>query len=91
MLDSRKGNTNHFWEEIVAYSNYILNKVLNRVVLDLTPLEKWSGMKLSFRHLKTFGHIALDYSPDEKWKKLDPRVNLAPWSTTLRSQIQSMV
>jgi hypothetical protein len=61
-----------FGAEVVPCSNYLLNRVSSRVVWDVSPLEKWSGRKLSTGHLKNLGCVSWACILDEKQKKLDP-------------------
>ncbi|MCO5601492.1 hypothetical protein L7F22_055613 [Adiantum nelumboides] len=62
----------HFWAEAVNTGVYIKNRTPIAAVHEVTPEEKYSGMKLDLSHLKVFGCIAYVHIPDELRTKLDP-------------------
>ena len=62
-----------FWVEVICCANYILNRVPNKVVLHVTPEEKWNGRKPDISNFKVFGSECWVHISDEKWKKLDPK------------------
>ncbi|GJR14960.1 retrovirus-related pol polyprotein from transposon TNT 1-94 [Tanacetum coccineum] len=41
-----------FWAEAVATSVYLLNRLATKAVSGKSPIEAWSGIKLSIQHLK---------------------------------------
>jgi len=68
-----KGILTWFWEKVVCYSNYLLNLVLTKFVCDMTSVKKWSGRKLSVKHLKMCGCIGWVHISDDYRKKLDAK------------------
>jgi hypothetical protein len=46
-----------FWVEVVFYSNYLVNRILKKVVWDVTLLEKSSGKNPLTKHFITFGCV----------------------------------
>ncbi|GKD43760.1 retrovirus-related pol polyprotein from transposon RE1 [Tanacetum coccineum] len=62
-----------FWAEAVATSVYLLDRLATKVVSGKTPIEAWSGIKLSIQHLKVFGFISYYHIPNIKRSKLDAK------------------
>jgi hypothetical protein len=50
---------------------HLLNLSLTKFVWDVTPIEKWSGIKTSIRHLRTIKCIVWAHIPNDRRKKLD--------------------
>ena len=63
-----------YWAEVISTAIYIMNRTLTAVVHDITPEEKFIGIKLDLSHLKVFGCIAYVHVLDELHTKLDPKV-----------------
>uniref|UniRef100_A0A151UDA6 Retrovirus-related Pol polyprotein from transposon TNT 1-94 n=1 Tax=Cajanus cajan TaxID=3821 RepID=A0A151UDA6_CAJCA len=68
-----KGLPNTFWGEAVYTAVYILNRCPTKVVQDKTPIEAWSGIKPSAKHLRVFGSICYIHVPEEKRHKLEDK------------------
>ncbi|XP_047261141.1 uncharacterized protein LOC124894578, partial [Capsicum annuum] len=66
----------YFWAEAVNTTVYLLNRLPNRELQDMTPFEAWKGIKPSTRHLKVFGSVCYTHVPDAKRGKLDNNVEL---------------
>lgn len=47
-----KGWPKMFWDETVYTAIYLLNRCPTKALMDITPLEAWSGKKPSAKHLK---------------------------------------
>ena len=62
-----------FWAKVVYCSNYFLNLVSTRIVIDMTPVEKWRGRKPSIDHLKTFELVSWAHINNDYRKKLDSK------------------
>ncbi|XP_026395891.1 uncharacterized protein LOC113290509 [Papaver somniferum] len=67
------GVPKNFWPEVVQWSVYVLNRSPTQSVINMTPIEAWSGEKPCVSHLRVFGCIAYAHVPDEKRKKLDDK------------------
>ena len=65
-----------FWAKVVHTAIYLLNRLPTRSVKEKTPLEAWSGIKPTARHLKTFGSICYVHVPSVKRKKLDKKAEM---------------
>ncbi|WKA00249.1 hypothetical protein VitviT2T_018628 [Vitis vinifera] len=61
------------WAEAVNTSVYLLNKLPTKSVQSKTPIEAWSGVKPSVKHLKVFGSFCYLHVPSVKRGKLDER------------------
>ena len=61
------------WVEAVNTSVYLLNRLPTKSVQSKTPIEAWSGVKLSVKHLKVFGSFCYLHVPSVKRGKLDER------------------
>jgi len=68
---SDKGILKNFWQEVTNWSKYVLNRSLTTVVQGVTPEEKWSGLKPTVDHFKTFCYIGYVHVLDAKRIKLD--------------------
>lgn len=68
-----KNLPNTFWAEAVATSVYLLNRLATKAVSEKTPIEAWSGIKPSVKHLKIFGSICYYHIPEVKRSKLDAK------------------
>jgi hypothetical protein len=66
-----KGPPNKFWAEAVYTSVYLQNRLSTKAVKDKTPIEVWSGLKPTAKHLKVFGSLCYIHVPDQKRSKLD--------------------
>ena len=65
-----------FWAEAVHTSVYILNRLATKAVQGMTPLEAWTGLKPSVKHIKVFGSICYTHVADVKRTKLDEKAQL---------------
>ncbi|WJZ92889.1 hypothetical protein VitviT2T_011862 [Vitis vinifera] len=61
------------WAEAVNTSVYLLNRLPTKSVQSKTPIEAWSGVKPSVKHLKVFGSFCYLHVPSVKRGKLDER------------------
>ena len=61
------------WAEVVSTSIYLLNRLLTKSVQRKTPIEAWSGVKPSVKHLKVFGSLCYLHVSSIKRGKLDER------------------
>jgi hypothetical protein len=61
------------WAEAVNTSVYLLNRLPTKFVQDRTPLEAWSGVKPTVKHLKVFGSLCYFHVPSVRRGKLDER------------------
>lgn len=62
-----------FWCEAVNTAVYLLNRLSTKAVEGMTPIEAWSGLKPSFKHLKVFGCVCFFHVHSSKRTKLDER------------------
>ena len=62
-----------FWEEAIATTCYIQNRIYHHSLGFLTPFELWYGHKPHLQNLKVFGCPAFAHISDAKRKKLDPK------------------
>ena len=63
----------NFWAEALAYSVYVLNRLVCKSDYTKTRFERFFGTKPSISNLKTFGCTAYARAYDEVTKKWDPR------------------
>jgi len=75
-LMAEKKLPKNFWAEAVYTAVYLLNMLPTRAVQGKTPLEAWSGMKPSAKHLKVFGSICYTHVADAKRSKLDDKAEM---------------
>jgi transposase InsO family protein len=61
------------WAEAVNTSVYLLNRLPTKFVQSRTPLEAWSGVRPTAKHLKVFGSLCYFHVPSAKRGKLDER------------------
>ncbi|KAL6332552.1 hypothetical protein AAG906_008972 [Vitis piasezkii] len=61
------------WAEAVNTSVYLLNRLPTKFVQSKTPIEAWSSVKPSIKHLKVFGSFCYLHVPSVKREKLDER------------------
>ena len=72
-LMSEKEMPQYYWAEAVHTAVYIMNRTPTAAVHDVTPEEKFTGLKADVSHFKVFGCIAYVHIPDELRTKLDPK------------------
>ena len=72
-LMSEKNMPKHFWPQAVHTAIYVMNRTPTTGIHDMTPEERYTGVKSDVSHLKVFGCIAYVHIPDELRKKLDPK------------------
>ena len=72
-LMSEKEMPQYYWTEVVHTAVYIMNRTPTAAVHDVTPEEKFTGLKADVSHFKVFGCIAYVHIPDELRTKLDPK------------------
>ncbi|TXG46600.1 hypothetical protein EZV62_027900 [Acer yangbiense] len=75
-LMAEKKLPKNFWAEAVYTAVYLLNKLPTRAVQGKTPIEAWSGVKPSAKHLKVFGSICYSHVADAKRSKLDDKAEM---------------
>ncbi|CAL2225681.1 unnamed protein product [Prunus armeniaca] len=68
-----KGLPNTFWVEAVYTAVYLLNRCPTKALQNKTPIEAWSNIKPSAKHLKVFGCICYVHIPKEKRHKLEEK------------------
>ncbi|CAL2254986.1 unnamed protein product [Prunus armeniaca] len=68
-----KGLPNTFWAEAVYIAVYLLNRCPTKALQNKTPIEAWSNIKPSAKHLKVFGCICYVHIPKEKRHKLEEK------------------
>ncbi|CAL2249531.1 unnamed protein product [Prunus armeniaca] len=68
-----KGLPNIFWVEAVYTAVYLLNRCPTKALQNKTPIEAWSNIKPSAKHLKVFGCICYVHIPKEKRHKLEEK------------------
>ena len=71
-LMSEKEMPQYYWAEAVHTAVYIMNRTPTAAVHDVTPEEKFTGLKADVSHFKVFGCIAYVRILDELRTKLDP-------------------
>ena len=52
---------------------YLLNRSPTKALVNKTPEEAWTGIKLNVSNLKIFGCIAYAHVPDEKRTKMESK------------------
>jgi transposase InsO family protein len=65
-----KGLSIKYWEEAIKYEKYIVNHTPTKDLINITPEESWTKIKLDVSHFHVFGSIAWTHIPDEKRKPL---------------------
>ena len=60
-----------YWVEVVACSDYLLNRSPMMSVQDNIPKEAWNGTKTSVSHLRVFGFVAFANVLDEIRRNMD--------------------
>lgn len=68
LIDS--GLPNSFWGEAVSTAVFIHNRVITRSTGEI-PYEQWSGSKVLFDNMHSFGSKCFVHIPKEKRRKLD--------------------
>jgi len=63
--------SNDYWDEVVSFSIYILNRSPKTSVNDKVPQEACSGIELNVFHFKNFGCITFSHIPKELRKKIN--------------------
>ncbi|WJZ86304.1 hypothetical protein VitviT2T_005772 [Vitis vinifera] len=61
------------WAEAVNTSVYLLNRLPTKSVQSKTPIEAWSGVKPSVKHMKVFGSFCYLHVPSVKKGELDEK------------------
>ena len=72
-LMTEKSMPHVYWAEAVSTAVYIMNKTPTAAIHDVTPEQRFTGIKPDLSHLKVFGCIAYVHIPDELRTKLDPK------------------
>ena len=54
------------WAKAICCANFILNRVPTKVVMHVTPEEKWNGRKPDISNFKIFGSECWDHISEEK-------------------------
>ena len=62
-----------YWAKVVFTTVYIMNRTSTIAIHDVTPKERFTGIKPDLSHLKVFGCIAYVHIPDKLSTKLDPK------------------
>ena len=72
-LMSEKDMPKYYWAEVVHTAVYIMNRTPTAGIHDVTPEERFIGVKSDESHFKVFGCIAYVHVLDELRTKLDPK------------------
>ncbi|GBN77035.1 Retrovirus-related Pol polyprotein from transposon TNT 1-94 [Araneus ventricosus] len=65
-----------FWAEALHAYVHTKNRCSHKLTEGKTPMEIWSGHKLSIRHCRTFGSLAYVYVPTVNRNKLQPKAKI---------------
>ncbi|GBN10275.1 Retrovirus-related Pol polyprotein from transposon TNT 1-94 [Araneus ventricosus] len=65
-----------FWAEALHAYVHTKNRCSHKLTEGKTPMEIWSGHKLSIRHCRTFGSLAYVYVPIVNRNKLQPKAKI---------------
>ncbi|KAL0416080.1 UNVERIFIED_CONTAM: Retrovirus-related Pol polyprotein from transposon TNT 1-94 [Sesamum latifolium] len=65
-----------FWAEAVYAVVYLLNRLPTKGVEGMTPIEAWSKVKPTTKHLKTFGSVCYFQIPNAKRSKLEQKAEM---------------
>lgn len=72
-LLKEKNVPRNFWAEAVVTVVYLLNKCPTKRIKGKVPLEIWTGITPSVKHLKVFGSLAFIHIADQRRTKLEDR------------------
>ncbi|KAE8732520.1 Detected protein of unknown function [Hibiscus syriacus] len=72
MLKS-KDMPKYFWAEAIQYAVYVQNRCPHAKLVDQTPQEAWSGLKLTISHFNVFGSVAYAHVPNQRRTKIDDK------------------
>ena len=61
-----KGLPTKFWGEVVATTNYLINKCPTKAIHDKIPIEAWSQGRWTVEHLRVFECVAYAHVPKEQ-------------------------
>ena len=67
------GLPQNLWAEAISTSTYIRNRSPTKILVEVTPYEKWHNRKPSVAHFKTFGCDAVVLQKNLNGGKLMPR------------------
>ena len=70
---SQANLTQGFWAEALYTAVYLINRSPNATLQFKVPKELWTGHRLSYDRLRTFGYEAYIHVPKELCSKLDLR------------------
>lgn len=62
-----------FWAEAVHTAVYVINRSVNSVLVDKTPEEAWTGLKVNLSAMRIFGSPVMVHVPKQKRAKWDPK------------------
>ena len=68
-----QGLGREFWAKAVSSAVYTRNWCPNNALIDITPMEAWSGKRPCICHKRVFGCITYAKVPDEERTKLDAK------------------
>nr|KAJ0198034.1 hypothetical protein LSAT_V11C700343410 [Lactuca sativa] len=64
---------NHFWDEAVRHTTFIINHTPTQEFIGATPFDRFYGEKLNLEDLKVFGYVAYERDVSKHLNKLDDR------------------
>ena len=62
-----------YWAEAVNMAIHIINRSVSSVLVDKTPEEVWTGIKVDLSHLKIFGSPVMVHIPKQRRSKWDSK------------------
>ncbi|KAL2933741.1 Retrovirus-related Pol polyprotein from transposon TNT 1-94, partial [Bienertia sinuspersici] len=62
-----------YWGECVLTATYIINRLPNSVIGNISPYEKVFKEKPKYNHMRSFGCLGVAYNPNNKGDKFAPR------------------
>jgi len=74
MLNEYEG-PKYFWVDAVSTVSYVLNRMLIRTILKITPYELFKGRKPNVAHLKIFGCKCFVLNNGKKLGKFDSKAD----------------
>nr|PNR27148.1 hypothetical protein PHYPA_030629 [Physcomitrium patens] len=65
----------YLWLEAINAAKYLINRCPSGSYSDITPEEKYTGIRPSVNHLKTFGSLEYVHIPQQQRNKMQPKSN----------------
>jgi hypothetical protein len=60
------GLTKRFWAEALNTAAYLINRSPSSAIGMMAPMEKWTGVKVDYSHLRVFGSLAYAHVKQDK-------------------------